>query len=232
MLARPTAAAGELEWYPPGRLLLWCAVLGAIAVAISLVDDIASGDDILRQTRRSVRQLLRAYWEIAEGQPLVIPGIDNPERLVDVLVALTTPLKAAFSTLIQMLNLWLAARILRGAGRLKRPWPDLAAMRLPATTPLALAAALAASFASGLPGILAALLAGSLLFAYAAIGFAIMHEITRHLHGRPVMLVGMYATVMVLIWPIVLMGLLGLIDTALDLRGRVAAARGPPAPLA
>jgi hypothetical protein len=46
------------------------------------------------------------------------------------------------------------------------------------------------------------------------------------------MLVGMYATVIVLIWPILLMGLLGVIDTALDLRGRVAAARGPPAPLA
>ena len=87
-------------------------------------------------------------------------------------------------------------------------------------------------FISGVPGFVAALFAGSLLFAYAVIGFAVMHDITRHLNGRAVMLIGMYATVIVLIWPVLLMGLLGLIDTALDLRARVAAARGPPTPLA
>ena len=232
LLARPDAATGELEWYPPGRLLLWCAVLGALAMATSLID-LVSGDATFLQTlRQLVRQLLRAQMQIPEGQPLVIPGTDNPERLVDVLVVLMAPIGALFSTLIEMVDLWLAARILRVSGRLKRPWPDLAAMRLPAATPLALAAALAASFVSGVPGFVAALLAGSLLFAYAVIGFAVMHDITRHLHGRVVMLIGMYATVIVLIWPILLMGLLGLIDTALDLRRRVAAARGPPAPLA
>jgi hypothetical protein len=232
LLARPDAATGELEWYPPGRLLLWCAILGALAMATSLID-LASGDATFLQTlRQLVRQLLRAQLQIPQGQPLVVPGTDNPERLVDVLVVLMAPIGALFSTLIEMLDLWLAARVLRISGRLKRPWPDLAAMRLPATTPVALAAALAASFVSGIPGFVAALLAGSLLFAYAVIGFAVMHDITRHLNGRAVMLIGMYATVVVLIWPIVLMGLLGLVDTALDLRGRVAAARGPPAPLA
>lgn len=232
LLARPDTTTGELEWYPPGRLLLWCAVLGALAMATSLID-LVSGDATFLQTlRQLVRQLLRAQMQIPEGQPLVIPGTDNPERLVDVLVVLMAPIGALFSTLIEMVDLWLAARILRISGRLKRPWPDLAAMRLPTATPLALAAALAASFVSGVPGFVAALLAGSLLFAYAVIGFAVMHDITRHLHGRVVMLIGMYATVIVLVWPILLMGLLGLVDTALDLRGRVAAARGPPAPLA
>jgi hypothetical protein len=232
LLARADAATGELEWYPPGRLLLWCAILGALAMATSLIDLVSGDATFLETLRQLVRQLLRAQMQIPEGQPLVIPGTDNPERLVDVLVVLMAPIGALFSTLIEMLDLWLAARILRISGRLKRPWPDLAAMRLPATTPLALAAALAASFASGVPGFVAALVAGSLLFAYAVIGFAVMHDITRHLHGRAVMLIGMYTTVIVLIWPVLLMGLLGLVDTALDLRGRVAAARGPPAPLA
>jgi hypothetical protein len=232
LLARTDAATGELEWYPPGRLLLWCAVLGALAMATSLVD-LLSGDATFLQTLRAlVRRLLRAQLQIPQGQPLVVPGTDNPERLVDILVILMAPVGALFSTLIEMLDLWLAARILRISGRLKRPWPDLAAMRLPGATPLALAAALGASFISGVPGFVAALFAGSLLFAYAVIGFAVMHDITRHLNGRAVMLIGMYATVIVLIWPIVLMGLLGLLDTALDLRTRVAAARGPPSPLA
>jgi hypothetical protein len=231
LLARADTATGELEWYPTGRLLLWCAVLGALAMATSLID-LVSGDASFMQTLRDlVRKLLRANFKIADGQPLVIPGIENPERLVDVLAVLMAPVGAVISTLIEMVNLWLAGRILRVSGRLKRPWPDLAAMRLPASTPLALAAALAASFVPGAPGFVAALLAGSLLFAYAVIGFAVMHDITRHLGGRVVMLIGMYATVIVLVWPILLMGLLGLVDSALDLRARVAAARGPPARL-
>jgi hypothetical protein len=232
LLARTDTATGELDWYPPGRLLLWCAVLGALAMATSLFD-LASGDATFLQTLREQMQMgLRAQFQIAEGQPLVIPGIDNPERFVDILVRLMAPGGALLSTLIEMLDLWLAARIVHISGRLKRPWPDLAAMRLPAATPLALVAALAASFISGVPGFVAALFAGSLLFAYAVIGFAVMHDITRDLNGRAVMLVGMYATVIVLIWPILLMGLLGLIDTTLDLRARAAAARGPPSPLA
>jgi Predicted membrane protein (DUF2232) len=231
LLARPTAGAAELEWYPPDRLLLWCAVLGALAFAISLIA-LTGGHEISMQLRRDVQRALRIYWEIPRGQSLVIPGIDNPERLVDILVAVTKPFFAGVSAVIAMFNLWLAARVLRMFGRLKRPWPDLTAIRLPAATPFALAAALAASFAPGIPGLVATLLAGSVLYAYAAVGFAVMHDITRDLNGRAVMLIGMYATVIVLNWPIVFMGLLGLIDTALDLRARVAAARGPPSPLA
>ena len=232
LLARADTTTGELEWYPPGRLLLWCAILGAVGIA-PLLFDFLNRDATLAQTlRQFMRQALRAQFQIPEGQPLVIPGVENPEWLVGILVALAAPLWAAVLALIETLNLWLAALVLRISGRLRRPWPDLAAMRLPSATPLALAAALAASFAPGVPGFVAALLAGGLMLAYAMIGFAIMHDVSRHLHGRVVMLIGMYATVTVLRWPVLLMGLLGLIDSALDLRARVAAARGPPAPLA
>src|SRR5258707_8225376 len=32
LLARPAASEGETEWYPPGRLVVWAASLGALAV--------------------------------------------------------------------------------------------------------------------------------------------------------------------------------------------------------
>jgi hypothetical protein len=105
-------------------------------------------------------------------------------------------------------------------------------MRLPAVTPAALAAALAGSFLPDIAGTAAAVAAGCLLVAYAALGFAVLHGITRHLHSRVLVLAGAYALVAVLWWPLLLMTLLGLIDTAFDLRARVGAARGPPAPLA
>ena len=71
----------------------------------------------------------------------------------------------------------------------------------------------------------------TLLAAYAALGFAVLHGITRRLQSRSVVLVGVYTAVAIFGWPVLLVALLGLIDIALDLRARLAA-RGPPAPLA
>ena len=80
----------------------------------------------------------------------------------------------------------------------------------------------------------AAVAAGCLLVAYAALGFAVMHGITRHLQERTLVLVGLYAGFVLLGWsgwPILVMALLGLVDGAIDLRGRVAAThRRPPVP--
>src|ERR1041385_7195856 len=36
LLARPGASPDELEWYPPGRLVVWAAALGALMVLIGL----------------------------------------------------------------------------------------------------------------------------------------------------------------------------------------------------
>ena len=62
--------------------------------------------------------------------------------------------------------------------------------------------------------------------AYAILGFAVLHAITRGIDGRPFMLGGIYAAVIVFGWPMLVMSLLGLADTAFDLRGRAARRRG------
>src|SRR5262252_8750344 len=36
LLARPAGTADEIEWYPPGRLVVWSAALGALMVLIGL----------------------------------------------------------------------------------------------------------------------------------------------------------------------------------------------------
>jgi hypothetical protein len=132
------------------------------------------------------------------------------------------------TTITSTVNLWLAARIVRVSGRLRRPPPELAAMQFPAYAPLLTAAAVAGSFLSGLLGIAAGVLAAALLMAYAILGFAVLHAITRNVTGRPFLLGGIYAAVLVFGWPVLLMTLLGLADAALDFRGRLARRRGPP----
>jgi hypothetical protein len=66
--------------------------------------------------------------------------------------------------------------------------------------------------------------------AYAILGFAVLHMITRGMGSRPFALGGVYAAVIVFGWPVLVMSLLGLADTAFDFRGRAARRRGPPDP--
>jgi hypothetical protein len=114
------------------------------------------------------------------------------------------------------------------SGRLKRPWPDLAALTLPASTSGFLAAAVAGSFLPDLVGVLAGAFAASLLMVFAMLGFAVLHAITRGIGGRALVLAAVYAAAVVLGWPVLAMSILGLAEAAFNIRGRVARRRGPP----
>lgn len=232
LLARPAGPAGELEWYPVGRLVLWAAALAALMVLIALGQFGSDLTGIQDTLHGAFERMLRARMRIPAGEALTIPGVSDPGWLIETMVAVLPPAATVVAAVTQIFNLWLAARIVQTSGRLTRPWPDLAAMRFPPVTAVALAAAVGASFLPGVVGFAAALPAASLLLAYAVLGFAVMHGLTRHLPGRPIVLGGVYAAVAILGWPVLLMTLLGLLDSAFDLRARVSAMRGPPAPLA
>jgi hypothetical protein len=114
------------------------------------------------------------------------------------------------------------------SGRLKRPWPDLAALSLPPLAAALFIVAAAGMFMPDLIGLLASLFAATLTLAFAIVGFAVMHAATRSMRGRAVVLSGAYAIVGLLGWPVLIMSLLGLAETLLGLRAR-AARRRPPA---
>jgi hypothetical protein len=230
LLARPSGA--EFEWYPPGRMVVWTAILGALVIMAALAQFGGSEATIQATLRGGFERMLRLQMRIPAGEALTVPGVSDPDRLIDILVVVLPPAAAVLTTLTQLLNLWLAARIVKISGRLKRPWPDLAAIRFPTATPFVLAAATAGSFLPDVAGIACSLVVATLLVAYAALGFAVLHGITRRLQNRSVVLVGIYTAVAIFGWPVLLVALLGLIDIALDLRTRIATTRGPPAPLA
>jgi hypothetical protein len=95
-------------------------------------------------------------------------------------------------------------------------------MRFPFYAPALIGAAVAASFLPGLIGSFGVVLTASMLLAYAILGLAVMHAITRGMNGRPFALGGLYAAVIIFGWPMLLLSMLGLADTAFDLRGRAA----------
>jgi len=213
LLGRPSAngSAEQLEWYPIGRLVLWAAVIGTLVVAAAVPN---FGTD-----RESLEAGLRKNYE----------RILSDQSVIDLLVVAVPPAAAVFSTITNLINLWLAARIVSVSGRLKRPWPDLAGWTLPpAASSGLLAGAMAGTLLPGLIGVLSSAFAASLLMAFAILGFAVLHAITRGLGSRTVVLAGTYAAAVVIGWPVLLMSVLGLVDTVFNIRGRIARKRGPP----
>jgi Predicted membrane protein (DUF2232) len=218
-------SAGGMEWYPIGRLVQWAAIIGTLVVVVAVLNFGADKESFQTEMRSTFERALKA-----QGQTQ-IPGRADTGRVIDILVMALPPAAAVLLTILSTFNLWLAARIVNVSGRLRRPWPDLATMALPPITPGLLAAAIAGSFLPDMPGMLAGVLAAALFMAYAIMGFAVLHAITRGMGGRTFALIGAYFAVIVFGWPILAMSLLGLAETAFNIRARFAApAAGPPAP--
>ena len=229
MLARPVAAtngsgqgAASFEWYPPGRLVVWAAVLGVLVVIVAIPNFGIDADSF----RAGLRDALNAIMRVNSGTPARAGS--NTERLLEILVNAIPPAAAVLATITNLLNLWLAARIVKFSGRLARPWPQLSSMSFPPLMAAALAVAIVLSFLDGMLGIVGGIVAASLLLAYGVLGFAVLHAITQGMSARPFVLIITYAGVILLGWPMLALCLLGLVDTAIGLRGRVSAKRGPP----
>ncbi|HVX99870.1 MAG TPA: DUF2232 domain-containing protein [Pseudorhodoplanes sp.] len=227
LLARPLPSSSEIEWYPAGRMVVWCAIFGAFVVVATIPSFGFTEESFQTTLRTSLERVLRAQMRTPEGAPLEIPGADT-RRLLDFLVTVTPLGIAVVSTVVNLFNVWLAARVVKVSGRLRRPWPDLPAMRFAPQTPLFLGAALAGSFLPGIGGIVASVFAAALLCAYAVLGFAVLHSVTAGLAGRPILLGIAYAASTIIYWAAIGVALIGLADTAFDIRGRVSARRGPP----
>src|SRR5712691_4722537 len=155
LLARPATNGGgaALEWFRVGRLVQWAAVIGTLVVVAAIPNFGTSQESLQAGLRKTYERILR--------DPSVI----------DLLVVVVPLAAAVFATITNLLNLWLAARVVKISGRLRRPWPDLAALRLPASASGLLAAAITGTFLPDLVGIVSGAFAASLLLAFAILGF-------------------------------------------------------------
>lgn len=229
LLGRPSPSnPAEIEWYPLGRIVVWTAILAALVVLITLLRYGLDAAQIEAGLRRELERGLRFLAGVPANSPLQIPSVRDPERLLDVLVPIIPPLKATALTATSLLNLWLASLVVRVSGRLKRPWPQIAQMSFPPFAVTVLAIAVAGTFLPDLIGLASGVLVASLLLAYALLGFAVVHVLTKGVAGRGFMLSGLYFAVGLFGWPVVLMSLLGLVETTASLRARSAARRRPP----
>lgn len=179
------------EWYPVGRLVLWCAVLGtmlSVVLLMMLGKDAAEVQENLSKVLRQAFEQFRAQ----SGDATPIPEEDL-ETMTRVALGLLPAASGMLMTGILLTNLYIAARVTQASGSLTRPWPDLASLTYPPATPLVLAASTGLSlFLSGYAGMTAAAASGAFYFAYVLLGLAVVHYMTRANPGRFAILWAVY----------------------------------------
>jgi hypothetical protein len=229
LLGRQTGDAGAdapVEWFPIGRIVLAAAMFGGIFAALALIVMGGDVDALTKAMRGLVENFVKTEMpQIPGATPLTDAQID--EVSARALGLLPTTL-AALSMITTLLNLWLAGRITLASGRLVRPWPDFSQLRLPASATFALLAAMAAAFLDGFPGLLAGGFAGALTIAFALVGLAVVHALTRGSAWRNFLLAALYAA-LVLYTPgiALLLAVVGLAETIFSYRA--GGDRPPPA---
>jgi hypothetical protein len=223
LLARADAA-DSMEWYPVGRLVLWCVAIASAIVLIVMWNVRIDEQQFQAALKLALERVAKEYGKSAPDFTRM-----DVKRVSEMIASFVPPATAALITLAYCLNLYAAGRVAGLSGRLRRPWPDLSGIRFPRFAPAAFAVALALWFMPGMPGMAGGIVSGAFIMAYAMLGFAVLHDITRNLGIRPLVLTGAYFVVMAAVWPIFFMTILGLADSVFDFR-KGAAAGQPPAP--
>lgn len=223
------APDGSTEWYPTGRMVAFAAL---IAGALALGSLLLLGTDIA-SIKRAIRPMVETFAKEQLprlGSPTVL-GEADLDHMTE-LAAYVMPAALGLSSLgALLLNLYFAGRVTLASGQLQRVWPDLASMEFPRWMPAAFAAAIAATFLPGFPGLAGAALAGPMMLAYVLMGLAVIHYVTRGASWRSLALWGLYFALFVLNagMPLIL-ALVGLFDTIRPLRRPPPAHGGPPPP--
>jgi hypothetical protein len=212
---------------PVGAVVALAAALGALAGLAGLATLIIGNGGYEAGLQALISELTPMAEQAFEGLDVLPDGVSA--RDVAEYAAKLAPLATAtVAFLILCVNLYAAGRSTGLAHRLPRPWPDLPTeFVLP--RPLAVVAVIAAAAAIALPEPIdqfARVLAGPLAAAYALQGFAVLHALSRGLPLRPLLIAVLYLCCAIRAgWTLPLIALVGLVDSAVNLRGRAAARR-------
>jgi len=126
LLARTGAAAGTVQWYPPGLLAVWLTGLGLTAIAVALL--VLGGPDGMETTVSDTLApaLDRLFVENAPGR----------DELAGLLAMIMPGLVAASWMAMTLINGTLAQGLLARFGASWRPSPALGTLSLPMWFPV------------------------------------------------------------------------------------------------
>ncbi len=227
LLARSEPAGrGGLVWFSVTGLVLVAAVVASAGTIIGLLT-IASNYEAYRTAVGAAFEAFVQVQKDGGGTGGMAPA--DAANMASLVALVLPPMAGTLSMVTQLICLYLAGRATLLSGRLARPWPDLAAIRLPPVTSLVLAVIIAASVAPGMMGLSASVAGATLVTGFTIAGFAVLHFLTRGRSGRSLILTAAWVATATLGWPALIIAGLGLVDTMFDLRTRLGTGGGPPA---
>ena len=210
---------------PVGAVVTLAAALGALA-GLAFLATLISGGGYEAGLQELISELTPMAEQASQGVDVLPEGV-SARDFAEYVAKLAPLATATVAFLVLCLNLYAAARSTALSRRLPRPWPDLPTeFVLP--RPLAFVTVVAVGAAIALPeptDQFAWVFAGPLGAAYALQGLAVLHAMSRGLPLRPLLMVALYFCCAIRAGgTLPLIGLVGLVDSAVNLRGRAAAA--------
>lgn len=213
-----------IEWYPPGTIIAWTAVMAGIVVTAGLA---VFGD--IDTYRKAVREMLPSVLKLIQPMLKELPDAASLDRLAKTLAHVTLPVSAAVTWLLMMLgNVWLAAKSAAISGQLPRPWPALVYLDYPPLFTAGIFAAVGLAFLPGLAGVMAVGFVGAFALAFMLMGLTVIHVLLGASRYKYVLLTGIYIGVVINPWVAPIIVLLGLAEPFLELRRRAWQSSAPP----
>jgi hypothetical protein len=210
--------------YPgPGAVAVLAAALFILAasVQLALMYFAAGGyDAAVSELSGEIRAALDA-----SGAARALPPDMTVDQLAEAFVQFAPVALSTGATLMQLANLYLAARSVQLSQRLNRPWREMpTGFRLPRWLALPIASALALALYGPSPfDDFGLVVAGAFGVLYVLQGLAALHALSRRAAARPFMLAALYfACAVAAQWVLPALALLGLAESFADLRGRAA----------
>ena len=209
------APDGTVEWYPPGLLLAWLSVYGAL-VFVLLVLSVGTGPEGFAATLSlyvdSVRDILFGRDRAHDEQVT---------RFMGWIKAVFPFLSVTWWLFVMIGNAALAQKLVARLDRNLRPTPDLRTTELPRWMMVsAVAATIVALVGSGWLGFVATNVALILFVPFFLAGLAVVHAVSAGWPGRVAILIALYLFLLFLRWIFLLVAALGVVDQVTGLRRR------------
>jgi len=228
-MTREVAVDGTERWYPPGRLVIVAALIGGTLSTASMALQGADLEALTKSFRPAVEEFSKTQLpSLPGGTPLSEIQLDE---LTQVIVAMLPGALALIVMLTALGSLYLAGRVTLASGRLKRPWPDFSRMELPLGSAIVFLMATAASYIDDRLWLLADGYATAFRFAFALLGLAVVHYVTRGSPWRNFTLTTVYVALFIISrHALLILALIGLAETIFHYRYARKNAGGPPPP--
>jgi hypothetical protein len=203
---------GTFAWYPPGLLTAWLTATALVGLAAALL--LFGGPAGLQAAVRVV------VGDVLSRMPNAA-ALDRG-NIVAALAAITPGIVAASWMATAIVNAVLAQGVLARFGANWRPSPDLVGLSLPIWLPAALALSAAATFFPGAPRFVGVNVMLALSVPFCLAGLAVLHAAARRMAQPAVALVCFYTVAALFGWPFLMIAVLGLLESWLGLRRRLA----------